>query len=59
MGGTNPRHSGVDLIRKVAEIEPRREPGSSIPPWFLPEFLPCGSSCPDVSRGWAIICSMK
>lgn len=45
----------LDLIRKVTEIEPRREPGSSIPP----RFLPCGSSCPDVSQGWAVICNMK
>lgn len=34
MGSTNPRHLGVDLIRKVAETEPRRE--LLLFPWFLP-----------------------
>lgn len=34
MGSTNPRHLGVDLIRKVTETEPRRE--LLLFPWFLP-----------------------
>lgn len=57
LGGTNPRHSAMDLIRKVAELEPGRE--LLLFPLFLPRVPALWEFLPWCLSKMGFICNMK